>query len=186
MYNPTEAYSIHTSIIPAKPFILAPCFLRLYRALYLFPNTIHTIMASPSQTYNSEQLELYLKRIGYADSINATPDNNATGRLHHVLQSIQQNRLATLTELQRRHLASIPWGNSALHYSQHRSISIHPAAIFDKLVVRRLDGYCMENTNLFYMVLRCLGYYVYPTGGRVSQAVAGGNQTPGSELYMNL
>ncbi|KAB8273626.1 hypothetical protein BDV30DRAFT_226458 [Aspergillus minisclerotigenes] len=142
-------------------------------------------MASPSQIYNPEQLELYLERIGYADLVNATPDNT-TGRLDHVLQSIQQDRLATLTKLQRRHLASIPWGNSALHYSQHRSISTHPACIFDKLVVRRLDGYCMENTNLFYMVLRCLGYNVYPTGGRVSQAVAGGNQTPGSELYMSL
>jgi arylamine N-acetyltransferase len=44
----------------------------------------------------------------------------------------------------------------------------------------------MENTNLFYVVLRSLGYNVYSTGGRVSHAVARGNQTPGSELYMGL
>ncbi|KAE8350660.1 hypothetical protein BDV28DRAFT_159414 [Aspergillus coremiiformis] len=139
-------------------------------------------MASSSQTYNPEQLERYLERIGYADSASKT---NRT-RLHHVMESINQDRLATLTELQRRHLGSIPWGSSALHYSQHRSISVHPRSVFEKLVVRRLDGYCMENTNLFYGVLRSLGYDVYPTGGRVSHALDGGNQTPGSELYMGL
>ncbi|KAB8239379.1 N-terminal acetyltransferase [Aspergillus alliaceus] len=141
-------------------------------------------MATQIQTYDPDQLERYLERIGYADSTSAT--GATTGRLHHALQSSQKDRLATLTELQRRHLGSIPWGNSALHYSQHRSISVHPTAVFEKLVVRRLDGYCMENTNLFYIVLRSLGYCVYPTGGRVSHAVAGGNQTPGSELYMGL
>ncbi|KAE8373073.1 hypothetical protein BDV26DRAFT_76421 [Aspergillus bertholletiae] len=143
-------------------------------------------MAAPPHTFNPKQLELYLERIGYANPTNASPENATGTRLQHVQQSIQQDRLATLTELQRRHLAAIPWGNSALHYSQHRSISIHPASIFDKLVVRRLDGYCMENTNLLFMVLQSLGYTVYPTGGRVSHAVTGGNQTPGSELYMSL
>lgn len=141
-------------------------------------------MATQIQTYDPDQLERYLERIGYADSTRAI--GATTGRLHHALQSSRKDRLATLTELQRRHLGSIPWGNSALHYSQHRSISVHPTAVFEKLVVRRLDGYCMENTNLFYIVLRSLGYCVYPTGGRVSHAVAGGNQTPGSELYMGL
>ncbi|KAF7592454.1 N-terminal acetyltransferase [Aspergillus hancockii] len=139
-------------------------------------------MASQPPTYNPDQLELYLERIGYADSISAT----GTTRLSHAQQSIQHEPLATLTELQRRHLGAIPWGNSALHYSQHRTISIHPSALFEKLVMRRLDGYCMENTNLLYVVLRSLGYDVHPTGGRVSHAVAGGSQTPGSELYMGL
>ncbi|KAE8144752.1 hypothetical protein BDV25DRAFT_166142 [Aspergillus avenaceus] len=133
-------------------------------------------MTSPSCAYTTEQLELYLHRIGYAD----------TTQLHDVQQSVRETPLETLTALQRRHLIAIPWGNSALHYSQHRSISVHPAALFEKMVVRRLDGYCMETTNLFYLVLRSLGYDVYPTAGRVSYAVAGGNQTPGEEQYMGL
>ncbi|KUM61790.1 hypothetical protein ACN42_g5315 [Penicillium freii] len=42
------------------------------------------------------------------------------------------------------------------------------------MVERRLDGYCMENTGIFFIVLRSLGYLVYATGGRVSHAGAKG------------
>ncbi|RAH43265.1 arylamine N-acetyltransferase family protein [Aspergillus brunneoviolaceus CBS 621.78] len=117
-------------------------------------------------TYTPDKLELYLERIGFP---NATPGSS---RLEYVRDSIQKRPLATLTELQRAHLTSIPWGNSGLHYSAHHSISIRPACVFEKLVSRRLDGYCMENTMLFYHVLRSLGYTVYPTGGRVNTAAS--------------
>lgn len=118
--------------------------------------------------YTPDQLEAYLQRIGYANSAGGT----GLTRLQQLHQSIQENALAALAELQRRHLGSIPWGNSAIHYSQHHSISTHQSAVFEKLVVRRLDGYCMENTNLFYVVLLSLGYQVYPSAGRVSSAAA--------------
>lgn len=42
------------------------------------------------------------------------------------------------------------------------------------MVERQLDGYCMENTGIFFIVLRSLGYLVYATGGRVSHAAAKG------------
>lgn len=115
--------------------------------------------------YTPDQLEKYLERIGYG----AGPS-----RVQAVRSRIAAEPLATLADLQRRHLCAIPWGNSGLHYTQHHTISIHPDSVFEKLVHRRLDGYCMENTNLFYLVLRSLGYQVYPTGGRVSHAVARG------------
>lgn len=133
-------------------------------------------------TFPPEQLELYLRRIGYANA--AATASAQHPRLTQLQQSVAQNPLAALTEVQRRHLAAIPWGNSALHYSNHHSISTHPACVFEKLVVRRLDGYCMENTNLLYIVLRSLGYRVYPSGGRVSRAVATGN--PANENYLSL
>ncbi|KAL4999644.1 hypothetical protein BDV10DRAFT_184035 [Aspergillus recurvatus] len=121
-----------------------------------------------ASTYTPFQLEAYLHRVGYA--------NSASGeeypRLRQLQLSIQQSPLKALEELQRRHISSIPWGNSAIHYSQHHSISTHPSAVFEKLVVRRLDGYCMENTNLLYVVLRSLGYQAYPAAGRVSSATA--------------
>ncbi|KAL4990555.1 hypothetical protein BDW68DRAFT_153930, partial [Aspergillus falconensis] len=121
-----------------------------------------------ASTYTSFQVEAYLQRVGYA--------NSASGpecpRLHQLQLSIQQDPLKALEELQRRHISSIPWGNSAIHYSQHHSISTHPSAVFEKLIVRRLDGYCMENTNLLYVILRSLGYQAYPTAGRVSSAAA--------------
>lgn len=134
-------------------------------------------------TFPPDQLELYLQRIRYADAAAANAVEQHP-RLTLLKQSMQDNSLAALTEVQRRHLAAIPWGNSALHYSNHHSISTHPACVFEKLVVRRLDGYCMENTNLLYIVLRSLGYIVYPTGGRVSYAVSTGN--PANENYLSL
>ncbi|KAL4974174.1 hypothetical protein BDW66DRAFT_140505 [Aspergillus desertorum] len=119
-------------------------------------------------TYTPFQLETYLQRIGYANSASGAE----CPRLGQLQLSIQQDPLKALEELQRRHISSIPWGNSAIHYSQHHSISTHPSAVFEKLVVRRLDGYCMENTNLLYVVLRSLGYQAYPAAGRVSSAAA--------------
>ena len=116
--------------------------------------------------YTADQLETYLERIGYS----AVGDT----RVHNVQGHKEADPLGTLSELQRRHLCSIPWGNSGLHYTQHHTISIHPQAIFDKLIHRKLDGYCMENSNLFYLVLQSLGYQVYATGGRVSHAVETG------------
>lgn len=115
--------------------------------------------------YTDQQLELYLERIGYS---------NSDSRLQGLRQSIEQDPLGTLAILQRRHLAAIPWGNSGLHYSQHHTISLNPQCLFEKMVTRRLDGYCMENTGLFFIVLRSLGYIVYATGGRVSHAAAMG------------
>ncbi|GIK03266.1 N-terminal acetyltransferase [Aspergillus viridinutans] len=128
-------------------------------------------MTSPPSIYTPDQIEAYLQRIGYADSASTS----GITRRQHLQQCIEKDALAALTELQRRHLGAIPWGNSGLHYSQVRAISVHPTCVFEKLVTRKLDGYCMENTNLLYVVLRSLGYQVYPTGGRVSRAVATGN-----------
>ncbi|KXG50906.1 Arylamine N-acetyltransferase [Penicillium griseofulvum] len=119
---------------------------------------------TPKPTYTDEQLELYLKRIGYSNS--AQPDGNLLQRLR---QDIENDALSALCNLQRRHLAAIPWGNSGLHYSQHHTISLNPESLFEKMVERRLDGYCMENTGVFFIVLRSLGYPVYATGGRHSQ-----------------
>lgn len=142
-------------------------------------------MPANPPTLNPIQLELYLQRIKYAD--HATPagtNADANPRLEQLRNSLTQDPLAALTELQRRHLGSITWGNTALHYSTHHSISIHPTCVFEKLVVRGLDGYCMENTNLLYVVLCSVGYQVYPTGGRVSRARVKGD--PADKGYMSL
>jgi len=123
-------------------------------------------MPPRESVYTPNQLEIYLQRIHYADS--------ADSRLSHLHEAIRNTPVKALEELHRRHHCSIAWGNSALHYSQHRSISIHPQAVYEKLVLRQLDGYCMETTLLFYGVLRSLRYQVYPTAGRVSRDMEGG------------
>lgn len=123
-------------------------------------------------TYTDSQLEAYLTRIDYNTSAQGT-----VATLRKLRQKIQANgpdAHTILSGLQQHHLAAIPWGNSGLHYSQHHTISLHPESLFEKMVERRLDGYCMENTGLFLVVLRSLGYTVYATGGRVSRAAATG------------
>ncbi|KAL2816926.1 cysteine proteinase [Aspergillus granulosus] len=137
--------------------------------------------ASP-YTLNTDQLEMYLQRIHYAD--HATPMAAGHPRLEQLHKAMEHCPLTALAELQRRHLGAITWGNTALHYSTHHSISIYPACVFEKLVVRCLDGYCMENTNLLYMVLCSLGYQVYATGGRVSRTAVTGDPT--EEGYISL
>jgi arylamine N-acetyltransferase len=128
-------------------------------------------------TYTEAQLEAYLKRIAY------NPRTQDASLVQDVRQRIQTDALATLSELQRRHLTAVPWGNSGLHYSQHHTISLNPSSLYEKMVDRRLDGYCMENSGLFLIVLRSLGFFVYATGGRVSQAAATGID---NGLYLSL
>ena len=127
-------------------------------------------MSTKPPIYKPEQLEKYLQRINYGDTTNP-----AHSRLSQLQQHTQNDPLNAVSEVQRRHLCSIPWGNSALHYSQHHSISVHPESIFDKIVVAGRDGYCMETTNLLYGILQSLGLQVYPSAGRVSNQVSMGN-----------
>jgi arylamine N-acetyltransferase len=125
-------------------------------------------MAAPNPIYTDRQVEAYLSRIAY------TPATSGKSLVEDARQRVQSDALGTLSELQRLHLAAIPWGNSGLHYSQHHTISLHPDSLYEKIVERRLDGYCMESTGIFFIVLRSLGYLVYTTGGRVSHATATG------------
>ena len=111
-------------------------------------------MGPPKATYTDEQLEAYLHRTEYPRT------NDTVTLLQDIRQKIQTDALGTLSDLQRRHLAAIPWGNSELHYSQYQTISLDPKSLFDKIVERRLDGYYAENSALFLIVLRSLGYHV--------------------------
>ena len=119
--------------------------------------------------YNRAKLEEYLEHIGYA----ANRACGRAGKLDQLECDMQENSLTVLSELQRKHLGTIPFGNTALHYSQHRTLSLQPDALFHKLIQRKLDGYCMESTGLFYNVLMSLDFDVYATGARVSHAVSG-------------
>lgn len=130
-----------------------------------------------SNTYTPDQLTLYLERIHYGSN---------TSRLEQLQQAVKNDPLGTLFEIQRRHLTFIPWGNSALHYSNHRTIDIRPACVFEKLVTRKLDGYCMENNTLLHGILKSLGYAVYATGGRVCLAATGRAEEGLEKLYTGM
>lgn len=90
-------------------------------------------------------------------------------------------QLEYLTLLQKYHLVHIPFENLTLHYSPFRQISIHPEALFRKIVSDKngRGGYCMENNCLFGTLLRSIGYTLFPAGARVCD---GGHWTGWSHM----
>ncbi|KAK2768422.1 N-terminal acetyltransferase [Arachnomyces sp. PD_36] len=120
-----------------------------------------------SPTLSREQLAQYFNRVNNGK-------DSGEERLKNVEKAIQSDPLEALADLHRAHLAKIMFSNIALHYSPDHSISLAPDVIFHRLVERGLGGYCMETSGLFQIVLRSLGYKVYPTGARISSAVRTG------------
>ena len=122
-------------------------------------------MTSPSHRpiYTQQQLSTYLSFIKYPLPQPITESFQ---------KEIKSDPLRILKRLQRRQLAVVPFGNVALHYSPHHTVSLDAEALFEKIVVRRLGGYCVENNNFFATVLRSLGYSLYTAGARVSSSLS--------------
>ena len=89
--------------------------------------------------------EKYLKRIGYTQKPEISID--------------------CLTAIHRAHLRSVPFENFDICLK--RAISLEPAAIFEKLVVKKRGGYCFETNGLFLMALKALGFNARALLGRV-------------------
>lgn len=85
------------------------------------------------------QISAYLERIGCTDACAVSKDN--------------------LFRLQQAHLAAIPYTNLTI-FMTGEVPPLDTASLFDKLVVRRLGGYCFELNGLFAELLRSLGYEV--------------------------
>lgn len=68
---------------------------------------------------------------------------------------------ATLDALTFAHQCSIPFETVTLHRSG-RAPSLEVDAIFDKVVTRRLGGYCFELNKIFEELLRALGFDARP------------------------
>ncbi|TVY30810.1 Arylamine N-acetyltransferase,liver isozyme [Lachnellula hyalina] len=88
--------------------------------------------------------------------------------------------LAYLTALHVHQIAAMPYENLSLHYSASHTVSLDPQVLFRKTVgdKRGRGGYCMENSILFYHVLKALGFAVYMAGVRIRPRVGG---VPGGE-----
>src|SRR5438874_1301375 len=63
---------------------------------------------------------------------------------------------ATLRELHRAHLLTVPFENLDIHLG--RPILLDQAALFEKIVSRRRGGFCYELNGLFALLLRELGF----------------------------
>ncbi|OJD16393.1 hypothetical protein AJ78_03423 [Emergomyces pasteurianus Ep9510] len=121
-------------------------------------------MASQRPTYSRERLA---KCISY---IYNSPEDQGLTKLEELEELIQRDPIKALTTLQQRQLATVPFSNVVLHYSQHHTISLDPDHLFHNLIERGFGGYCLENTGLLAIVIRSLGYQLYTTAGRVSKA----------------
>jgi len=113
--------------------------------------------------YTREQLATYVRKVNRDEAYT----------LDTLEAEIKADPLPALAGLQRKQVEWNPWGNLALHYSWHRTLSLDSEALYDKIVDRGLGGYCMENNAFFSAILRSLGYELYITGARVSNAVDG-------------
>ncbi|KAK3063588.1 hypothetical protein LTS18_014344, partial [Coniosporium uncinatum] len=115
-------------------------------------------MKPKSHTYTPEQLQQFYKRVNFPPKY-IRPN---------VTDASPEEQFDFLCKLQRYTLCAIPFENLSLHYSPHHSVSIHPDALFSKIVESSgRGGYCMENNALFGTVLNSLGYTFYSAGARV-------------------
>ncbi|MFI6099058.1 arylamine N-acetyltransferase [Lentzea sp. NPDC051213] len=74
------------------------------------------------------------------------------------LQRIGATRSSSLTELQERHLLSVPFENLYTHMDIRIVLEI--PWLHDKVVVQRRGGFCYELNGLFAELLRHLGHHV--------------------------
>ncbi|KAL6692331.1 hypothetical protein J3F84DRAFT_383698 [Trichoderma pleuroticola] len=109
--------------------------------------------------YSQDQLTRYLEHISYP-------------RSQH-----PRDELQLLTELQAHHLARVPFESVGLHYSPHRTLSLDPDALFEKVVEKSKGGYCLEMNTFFCEILRVLGFTVLPIGARVKAGPRYGGMT---------
>jgi arylamine N-acetyltransferase len=83
-----------------------------------------------------------------------------------------ESQLQSLTTVLHHHLAAVPFENTSLHYSRHRPIELSVQSLFQKIIHRRLGGYCTQVNTLFSELLLALGYHLYTTAARVNQAAS--------------
>lgn len=115
----------------------------------------------PADVLTSTQLQRYLERVQYRDSLRPT--------------------LETLTGLHRAHLLTIPYENLDIHIGRPLTLDAEP--IFTKLVDERRGGWCYEMNGLFGRVLDTLGFEVRRVAGAVGRATRG-DQVEGNHLVL--
>lgn len=118
-------------------------------------------------TYNTAQCHAIYNRIALP-----THHRHEPGTASRSAARSAENGLPYLTALQQAALLHVPFENLELHYSHHKTISANPAVIYDKIITQDTGrgGYCMENNMLFATFLRSLGFDIYMTGAKVSDA----------------
>lgn len=89
------------------------------------------------------------------------------GYLKRLSLDSQEPDLPYLNDLIHAQLATVPYENLSIHYSETHSISLDLDTLFKKIVTNRHGGYCMELNALFAALLTGLGFDVHHRAGRV-------------------
>lgn len=96
--------------------------------------------------YSNDQVNAWLQYIGISDRPNDILTADFLHRLH-----VHQ-------------ISTIPYENLSLHYSQTKQVSLDPHDLYNKIMVRKRGGYCMENSLFYNHMLRGLGFSAYTAG----------------------
>lgn len=120
-------------------------------------------------TFTVDQLDAFFSRI----SLSNTERELIASSGHQVSSLSSSDALRCLTVLLRRTIATLPFENLDLHYSQQKAISLNLDHLFNKMVVRDCGrgGYCMEMNAVFACVLRTLGFQVSSVGSRINNTM---------------
>ncbi|XP_063791427.1 arylamine N-acetyltransferase, pineal gland isozyme NAT-3-like isoform X2 [Pseudophryne corroboree] len=113
-------------------------------------------------------LNLYLQRIGITEmkSDFSTPSLSALRKLH------------------RHHVLSIPFESLSIHIGE--KIILDTLWIYQKIVLRKRGGFCLENNGLFLWVLQELGYQPLVLSGKVREPVTGMYGPPFDHIILTV
>lgn len=108
--------------------------------------------------FSKDELSLYFDRI-------CMPE---TKRIYDAGPLQTSEKFAFLSLLQKHQLVKCPWENLTQHYSWHRTVTVRPSLLFDKIVRHPgRGGYCMEVNYFYHLILYSLGFDVYMAGSRI-------------------
>ena len=128
-------------------------------------------LLSQRPQYTLHQFQEYTTHLGMTNIPGS--DRNSKGDSYLIDEQSKEkiddpvDQLRYLRDLQKFHLAKVPFENLSLHYSAHKIVDLDPAALYRKIVEEGRGGYCMENNCFFGTMLRCKNYNVCSVGARV-------------------
>ncbi|XP_060643879.2 arylamine N-acetyltransferase, pineal gland isozyme NAT-10-like [Anolis sagrei] len=98
--------------------------------------------------------------------------------------SLDKLDLATLTAIFQYHIRAVPFENLSIHCGE--TITLDLEDVYEKIVRKRRGGWCMENNQLLFWVLKSLGYDTTTLGAYVYNPKQGDYGTDMNHLIMKV
>ncbi|KAF9013614.1 cysteine proteinase [Hymenopellis radicata] len=110
--------------------------------------------------YTPSQISQWLSSISFPTSYSA--DELARGAFPTTLENMHI--------INRLHIVTYPYENTAMHYTKNRDMDISPAGLFSRIVGEGKGSYCFGMNIFFLEALRGLGYRAYSGAGRINES----------------